>query len=87
MTIQRDCGGTNEVGAPKYHLFDLLANYQLTDNLRLRFGIENLLDKAPPLIGRNEDPAPGNDKGGAFNSTFYDTNGRRFYLGARVNFD
>jgi outer membrane receptor protein involved in Fe transport len=79
--------GTNESGAPKYHLFDLLANYQMTDNLRLRFGIENVLGEEPPLIGRNENPAPGNAKGGAFNSTYYDTNGRRFYLGARVNFD
>ncbi len=76
--------GTSGVGA--YHLFDLLGSYSVSDNLRLRFGIENLLNEEPPIAGVNP-----NDPNGMYGGTFmpgnYDTNGRRFYLGARVNFD
>jgi outer membrane receptor protein involved in Fe transport len=73
-------------GGPSYHLFDLLGNYALTDNVLLRFGVENVFDKEPPVIGVNPDD-PNGMYGGTFNAQNYDTNGRRFYLGARVNFD
>jgi iron complex outermembrane receptor protein len=73
-------------GGSSYHLFDLLGNYALTDNVWLRFGVENVFDKEPPVIGVNPDD-PNGMYGGTFNAQNYDTNGRRFYLGARVNFD
>jgi len=46
-------------GAPGYHLFDLLGNYAFTDNLWLRFGIENLFNEEPPVIGVNENDPNG----------------------------
>jgi len=73
-------------GASAYHLFDLLGSYALTDNLRLRFGVENVLNEEPPLLGVNPDD-PNGMYGGNFNAQNYDTVGRRFYLGARVNFE
>jgi outer membrane receptor protein involved in Fe transport len=73
-------------GAGKYHVFDLLGNYALTNNVMLRFGIENVLNEEPPLLGVNPDD-PNGMYGGAFNAVNYDTVGRRFYLGARVNFE
>jgi iron complex outermembrane receptor protein len=78
-------GRVTSTGAPPYHLFDLLGNYQLTDNIRLRFGIENVLNEEPPLIGENYTD-PNGMTGGSFRPGVYDTNGRRFYLGARMYF-
>ncbi|WP_394222020.1 TonB-dependent receptor domain-containing protein [Alteromonas gracilis] len=34
-----------------YSYFDLFANYQVTDYARLAFGVDNLFDKAPPVVG------------------------------------
>jgi outer membrane receptor protein involved in Fe transport len=56
----------------------------------LRFGVDNLFNKAPPLTGintANTNPAgTGNLPGGSIGGGIYDTNGRRFYLGANVRF-
>ena len=79
-------GLPSNTGAPKYHPFDLLGSYTLTDNLWLRFGVENIFDKAPPVVGLNPNDVTGM-YGGSFNSTNYDTRGRRFYFGARVNLE
>ena len=79
-------GLEGNTGAPKYHLFDLLGSYSLTDNLRLRFGIENLLNEEPPLVGVDPDN-PNGMYGGMYMAANHDTIGRRFYLGARVNFE
>lgn len=81
---------TTTVGAPAYDLFNLNANYALTDNVKLRFGVDNLFNRAPPLT--NYDPAntsaatTGLLIGGGYTSTYYDTNGRRFYVGANLRF-
>jgi outer membrane receptor protein involved in Fe transport len=83
-------GDTPTTGAPSYNIFHLNGGYALTDNVDLRFGVENLFNKAPPYTGvnvSNTDPATtGQLPGGSFNSQFYDTNGRRFYVGANVKF-
>jgi iron complex outermembrane receptor protein len=78
-------GRVTSTGAPPYNLFDLLGNYQLTDDIRLRFGIENVFNTEPPLIGENYTD-PNGMTGGGFRPGIYDTNGRRFYLGARMYF-
>lgn len=79
---------TPTVGAPSYNLFALNGGYALTEDINLRFGVENLFNKAPPLT--NFDPtadvALGQQRGGSYNSLFYDTQGRRFYLGANIRF-
>lgn len=81
---------TPTTGAPSYNLFHLNGGYALTDNVNLRFGVENLFDKAPPYTNRNpandQPMVNGNLPGGGYNAQFYDTIGRRFYLGANVKF-
>ena len=74
-------------GYPSYNLFNLNATYDLTPDIGLRFGVDNLLNKAPPIgnVNTSANLAVGQLPGGAFNSQFYDINGRRFYLG--VNFE
>ena len=62
----------------------------MTDNLNIRFGVDNLFDKAPPLTNYN--PANNNPgvtgqlRGGGLGGLFYDDIGRRFYLGANLKF-
>jgi iron complex outermembrane receptor protein len=68
-------------GAPVYHMFDLLGNYNLTERMRLRFGVENMFNIKPDLTGYYYS-SPSGMTGGSFNYN-QDTNGRRFYLGAR----
>ena len=81
---------TDTVGAPSYNLFNLNGSYRLTDDVNLRFGVDNLFNKAPPLTGynpANTNPlATGNLIGGNLGTGFYDDNGRRFYLGANIRF-
>lgn len=81
-------GSTPTTGAPSYNLFNLNGSFMLTDAMNLRFGVDNLFNKRPPLTGINlaADPSVGNLPGGSYNSNFYDTIGRRFYLGANVKF-
>ncbi len=82
--------GTATVGAPAYDIFYLNGSYALTDNVNIRFGVDNLFNKAPPLTiynPTNTSPAAtGNLIGGNLGTGFYDDNGRRFYLGANVKF-
>ena len=40
-----------------YNYFDLSGTYYINDNYRLTAGIDNLLDKAPPVIGDNDQQA------------------------------
>jgi len=81
---------TTTVGAPAYNLFHLNGNYELTSDVSVRFGIENLFNKAPPLTNydpANDSPATtGLLSGGSYSSGYYDTNGRRMYVGANLRF-
>jgi len=79
---------TPTTGFPSYNLFHLNGTYALTDDVNLRFGVDNLLNEAPPLGGINTaaNPSLGQLSGGGFNSNQYDTNGRRFYFGANLKF-
>jgi iron complex outermembrane receptor protein len=69
---------------PSYDIFNLLGSIAVTQDIVLRFGAENLFDKAPPLGNVNSAPRAGQISGGAFNSQFYDTIGRRYYLGIKT---
>ncbi|WAT18429.1 TonB-dependent receptor [Aurantiacibacter sp. MUD11] len=82
-------GPNQTTGFPSYNIFDLNGTYAVTDDINLRFGVQNLFNKAPPLGNRNLANEPGTGPGlpgGSFNSLFYDTNGRRFYFGANLRF-
>jgi len=80
---------TGIVGAPAYDLFNLNASVAVTSDVTFRFGIDNLFNKAPPLFGVNTTADTLNTgvlAGGSYNSTYYDTNGRRFYIGGSFKF-
>ena len=74
---------TTSVGAKSYNLFNLNATYELTSNVRLRAGVDNLLDQAPPLEEQNPGLPNFLLPGGSY-SNQYDLYGRRFFVG--VNF-
>jgi len=82
--------GTPTTGAPAYDLFGLNASYDVTDNVTFRAGVDNLFDKSPPLTGINTaNTTPETNgllPGGSYNATYYDTLGRRFYVGANMKF-
>ncbi|HEY6815582.1 MAG TPA: TonB-dependent receptor, partial [Croceibacterium sp.] len=44
---------------PAYDLFSLTGSYEVVDDTVLRFGIDNLFNKRPPLTGVLENPAAG----------------------------
>jgi outer membrane receptor protein involved in Fe transport len=75
-------------GYPAYDLFSLRGTYQALDNVQLRFGVDNLFNTKPPLGGVNSaaNISLGQNPGGGFNGQFYDTNGRRFFVGANLKF-
>lgn len=76
------------VGSPAYDLFNLSGSYKLAEAVTLRAGIDNLFDRAPPLVEYNPSATGlANSIGGnPINAYFFDLNGRRFYIGATVKF-
>jgi outer membrane receptor protein involved in Fe transport len=73
-------------GAPAYDLFNLVGTYALTTSAMLRFGVDNLFNKAPPLTEVNSNPPVGTLAGGGLGLGNYDGLGRRFFVGAKVSF-
>ena len=75
--------GTNTLPTPSYNIFDFSGGYTFNDDrMTLRFGIDNLFDKDPPVTNRS----PNNPLGSATNSGFYDVLGRRGYVGLSMTF-
>ncbi len=75
-----------------YDVFDLSGTYAMSERTTLRFGLDNLFDKAPVCTGGRSatsypapdpHPSPG---GGETEAGFYDVLGRRIYVGANVSF-
>ena len=79
--------GSDQSGLPAYNLFHLNASYAVNDLLRLRFGVDNVFNIAPPLVNIdvNIDRSLGQLPGGVY-SLFHDVQGRRFSLGANLSF-
>jgi outer membrane receptor protein involved in Fe transport len=77
---------TGVAGAPAYDLFNLQGSFAITENATIRFGVDNLFDKAPPLTNVDTAATGVNLTGGAYDSNNYDTIGRRYYLGAKFKF-
>jgi outer membrane receptor for ferrienterochelin and colicin len=80
-----DSGSTN-TGYPSYDLFNFNSSYELTDFATLRFGVDNLFDKAPVFGNVNPNPVGAQLPGGTLNVTNYDSLGRRYYIGLRTKF-
>ena len=68
---------TASVGVPSYNLFDLFANYKLTQKFELRAGVTNLLDKGLPFVASSQN---GTDV------ALYDPIGRSYYFGVNLRF-
>jgi len=76
--VADDCDGecgyiVNELDA--YNLFDLAFQMDVTDNATLSFGINNMFNKKPPIMGSNA------EQGNTYPST-YDVLGRDFFVSA-----
>lgn len=78
--------GTTNSGAPTYDLFSLSAGMELTSNINLRAGIDNLFDQAPPITNVNPNPVGLALPGGAVSANNFDILGRRFYVGFTSRF-
>lgn len=80
--------GTTNTGYPAYDLFNLNSSFAATDDVTIRFGVDNLFDKAPPFgnVSTTANPAFFQLPGGGRNVSNYDALGRRFYLGANIRF-
>ena len=62
-----------------YDLFDLAFSVNAGDHLTLNFGVNNLFDKDPPIIGSNQEQA------NTYPGTF-DVIGRDFFISANLRF-
>jgi len=67
----------NQISA--YNYFNTSATYDFTDSFAMTFGVRNLFDKQPPVLGDNDEQA------NTFPST-YDVFGRSFFANAKVRF-
>jgi hypothetical protein len=67
-------------GVESHNQFDLFSNWTLGDYYTLRFGVDNLLDEEPAVVG-----ASSTDNNFGSTNGNYDPFGRRFYVGFRVS--
>lgn len=63
---------------------DLLATFNVMDNYSFRVGVNNVLDKDPPLTGQSNCPS-GTCNGNTF-AQMYDALGRYFFVGLTADF-
>jgi outer membrane receptor protein involved in Fe transport len=78
--------GTTNTGSPVYNLFSLSGGVEISSGLRLRAGVDNLFDKAPPITNVNPNPVGLALAGGAVSANNFDILGRRYYLGFTAKF-
>ena len=74
---------TEVQGADSYDLFSLFGTWQINGTLSFRAGVDNLFDRQPEIVGRQEGVT--NARGQTVPG-FYDLLGRRFYAGLKMNF-
>lgn len=73
---------TDIMGVDAYDMFDFFGRWQINDTVNLRFGIDNLLDKSPEIVGQR----PGNNALGSTNRGYYDILGRRAFAAVKLSF-
>jgi outer membrane receptor protein involved in Fe transport len=71
--------------ADSYNVFNLNGAWRFNDMVRLRVGIDNLLDEEPVITNRNVLAANPNTGSGT-SSGDYDVLGRRYFIGLSVDF-
>lgn len=69
---------------PAYHYFDVNAQVRASEHLTFTFTVQNLFDRAPPIVGSTAGATAFNS-GNTYPST-YDALGRRFSANARFRF-
>ncbi len=80
---------TTQQGVGPYSVFSLFGRHAVTDRFEVRGGVENLLDKDPPVYGFQPATATtsgNNAKGSTLPGGFHDLLGRRYYVGMKYNF-
>jgi iron complex outermembrane receptor protein len=65
-----------------YSVFDLFAGYTFAGRYHLRGGIDNLLDTDPAVVGA----LPGDSNSASTIPGYYDTLGRRLFVGLKIEF-
>ena len=74
---------STQTGADSYNNFSMFARYSINDKLEFRGGIDNLLDEAPLVV----EARPGVDSNAdVTRADYYDTLGRRMYIGLKMSF-
>jgi outer membrane receptor protein involved in Fe transport len=68
-------------GVKSHDQFDMFSSWSFNDNYELRFGVDNLLNEDPAIVGASTADA----NLGSTNSD-YDPFGRRYYVGLSVSF-
>ncbi|MDB6046015.1 MAG: TonB-dependent receptor [Gammaproteobacteria bacterium] len=68
---------------PAYDYFDLDVGFDLGSHVSVRLGVDNLLDKQPPLVGFNLNPLLVN---GNMLASMYDTYGRYLFVGLTAKY-
>jgi outer membrane receptor protein involved in Fe transport len=75
---------TTVQGVGSHDEFDLFSGYKLSAAYQLRFGIDNLFNRQPEVVGRDTGPSPNASLGSTLLD--YDVLGRRFYVGIKARF-
>ena len=80
--------GNTNTGYGSYDLFNLNSSYAATDDITVRFGVDNLFNRAPVFGNENPNANPAffQLRGGGYDANNYDIVGRRFYVGANLAF-
>jgi outer membrane receptor protein involved in Fe transport len=81
--------GANNLRPADLHLrsmnyFDLAANFRVGDHFNFRMGVNNILDKDPPLVGQTN--CPGVFCNGNSFANVYDSLGRYIFAGVTLDF-
>lgn len=69
---------------PSVSYFDLSANARIAENYNFRIGVNNILDRSPPIVGTPACPA-GSCNGNTF-AQVYDALGRYLFAGVTLDF-
>lgn len=75
--------GTVDDSIDSFNWFDISASYDVSENLRLTAGVNNIFDKDPPTIGGDNQGAFAN---GNTYPGIYDPVGRYIFFGGRIQF-
>lgn len=74
--------GNTEIPTDSYDIFDFAGRYSVSENVNVRFGVDNLLDREPERVFQSAT----NSATGQTNRNFYDILGRRYYFGVNASF-